>query len=308
MECPPFHDATCESRPAGAGAMCVAASEFRTGTAVPCWCVRRVVGVSIACALLLVLTACGGGGSSNKTLDASFTRFDGSQASIGDYRGRPVVVNFFSSTCVPCQTEMPALGAGPPQGRRADRFPRTRRTGHRGERQGLRRVRRHDLRHGPRSGRIDLAEPRRDCAPHDRPGRRQRQDRVPAPRQARRRRTRQATAASTGSSRDRRAARSCVHDGDDCDRQPVWVRHAPRVPVVLRRDRGTRRRRSSGQRVESAARRRHGDGRLRRHIRRRRTGRQPGDPQCVRRGAVDLACHRRRARRSRRRAARGLSS
>lgn len=70
---------------------------------------RRVVGVSIACALLVVLTACSGGGSSNKTLDASFTRFDGSQASFRDYRGKPVVVNFFSSTCVPCQTEMPAL-------------------------------------------------------------------------------------------------------------------------------------------------------------------------------------------------------
>ena len=37
------------------------------------------------------------------------TRFDGSQASTRDYRGKPVVVNFFSSTCVPCQTEMPAL-------------------------------------------------------------------------------------------------------------------------------------------------------------------------------------------------------
>jgi thiol-disulfide isomerase/thioredoxin len=70
---------------------------------------RRVVGVSIACALLVVIAGCGGGGSGSKTLDASFTRFDGSQASIRDYRGKPVVVNFFSSTCVPCQTEMPAL-------------------------------------------------------------------------------------------------------------------------------------------------------------------------------------------------------
>ncbi|HEX2381830.1 MAG TPA: TlpA disulfide reductase family protein [Acidimicrobiales bacterium] len=69
---------------------------------------RRVVGVSIAC-VFLVLGACGGGGSDNKTLDASFSRFNGSKASIRDYRGKPVVVNFFSSTCVPCQTEMPAL-------------------------------------------------------------------------------------------------------------------------------------------------------------------------------------------------------
>jgi len=70
---------------------------------------RRVVDISIACALVLVLAGCGGGGSTSKTLEASFTRFDGSQASVRDYRGKPVVVNFFSSTCVPCQTEMPAL-------------------------------------------------------------------------------------------------------------------------------------------------------------------------------------------------------
>jgi cytochrome c biogenesis protein CcmG, thiol:disulfide interchange protein DsbE len=67
---------------------------------------RRVGGASIAC-MFVLLAACGG--SSNKTLDASFTRFDGSAASIQNYRGKPVVVNFFSSTCVPCQTEMPAL-------------------------------------------------------------------------------------------------------------------------------------------------------------------------------------------------------
>jgi thiol-disulfide isomerase/thioredoxin len=70
---------------------------------------RRVIGVSIACVLVFVLAGCSGGGSGNKTLDASFTRFDGSQASTHDYRGKPVVVNFFSSTCEPCQTEMPAL-------------------------------------------------------------------------------------------------------------------------------------------------------------------------------------------------------
>jgi len=38
---------------------------------------------------------------------AAFTRFDGSKGSLEDYRGRDVVVNFFSSTCVPCKREMP---------------------------------------------------------------------------------------------------------------------------------------------------------------------------------------------------------
>src|SRR5439155_5683524 len=67
---------------------------------------------------VLVLAACGGGGSgsaSGKTLSGSFERLYGGQASFDDYRGRGTVVNFFSSTCVPCQTEMPALEAAKQQ-------------------------------------------------------------------------------------------------------------------------------------------------------------------------------------------------
>lgn len=41
--------------------------------------------------------------------DRTFERFDGTTGSLADYRGRPVVVNFWSSTCVPCLTEMPAF-------------------------------------------------------------------------------------------------------------------------------------------------------------------------------------------------------
>ncbi|MGZ4786109.1 MAG: TlpA family protein disulfide reductase, partial [Acidimicrobiales bacterium] len=37
------------------------------------------------------------------------TRFDGSPVSLADYAGKPVVVNFWSATCVPCRTEMPAF-------------------------------------------------------------------------------------------------------------------------------------------------------------------------------------------------------
>jgi cytochrome c biogenesis protein CcmG, thiol:disulfide interchange protein DsbE len=37
-------------------------------------------------------------------------RFDGDgTASLADYAGRPLVVNFFASYCVPCAREMPAL-------------------------------------------------------------------------------------------------------------------------------------------------------------------------------------------------------
>jgi thiol-disulfide isomerase/thioredoxin len=40
---------------------------------------------------------------------ASFIAFDGHHATLADYAGKPIVVNFWSSTCAPCITEMPAF-------------------------------------------------------------------------------------------------------------------------------------------------------------------------------------------------------
>jgi cytochrome c biogenesis protein CcmG/thiol:disulfide interchange protein DsbE len=40
---------------------------------------------------------------------AAFPRLDAGLASLADYEGQPLLVNFFSSTCVPCRKEMPAL-------------------------------------------------------------------------------------------------------------------------------------------------------------------------------------------------------
>ena len=76
---------------------------------------RRLLAV-LGAALLASTMGCSGGSSgaatsSSSTLDATFSDFDGVAASFVDYRGTPVVVNFFASTCIPCQTEMPAFEA-----------------------------------------------------------------------------------------------------------------------------------------------------------------------------------------------------
>lgn len=41
--------------------------------------------------------------------DDGFVTLDGEAASFADYRGRPLVVNFFASWCAPCEEEMPAF-------------------------------------------------------------------------------------------------------------------------------------------------------------------------------------------------------
>ena len=41
--------------------------------------------------------------------EATYTTFDGEEVPLSSVRGTPTVVNFFSSTCTPCITEMPAF-------------------------------------------------------------------------------------------------------------------------------------------------------------------------------------------------------
>ena len=65
--------------------------------------------VRVAAALVGLAGCSSTASSSEAARRLDLKRFDGHERASGRIRGKPVVVNFFSSTCIPCQTEMPAL-------------------------------------------------------------------------------------------------------------------------------------------------------------------------------------------------------
>ena len=61
---------------------------------------------------MLSRTACQGGGEfkiGNPAPYITATTLDGTPIKLAELRGRPVIVNFLASWCVPCREEMPLL-------------------------------------------------------------------------------------------------------------------------------------------------------------------------------------------------------
>jgi cytochrome c biogenesis protein CcmG, thiol:disulfide interchange protein DsbE len=84
------------------------------------WALAAVMVVAAAAVVAVAATGSGSHGSSTGSVTpdhlvgrplpaVTYTRFDGSTATLAALRGKPLVLNFWSATCVPCRTEMPAL-------------------------------------------------------------------------------------------------------------------------------------------------------------------------------------------------------
>ena len=86
-----------------------------SGSTPVIWIAGTGVVAAIAVGLVVALTVTaddgsGGEASSSGTVSRiSFETIDGETRSLASYGGRPLVINFFASWCVPCLVEMPGF-------------------------------------------------------------------------------------------------------------------------------------------------------------------------------------------------------
>ena len=98
---------------AGAG-LCIAAAVYFGNAGAPeaaSCAARPEAAATIDAAAIGELAALNGTGTGRAYADLGFVDDTGREMTLADYAGKPLLVNFWATWCVPCREEMPALNS-----------------------------------------------------------------------------------------------------------------------------------------------------------------------------------------------------